>query len=95
MTCVQQGCPEPRGNACHCAGCHETFSSVTPFDLHQRLDGGKVTCLSPAYHRDRKGQLVFAQVRPGVWGRPGQNPAYATAHDENAALSGVAEGGYL
>lgn len=59
---------------CHCAGCHQTFSGVSSFDLHQRLDDGKVVCLSPAYARNQKGSLIFASVRrtpdgKPVWGR--------------------------
>lgn len=74
MTCATNGCAEPRGAACHCAGCHLTFTALTPFDRHQRIDQGQNVCLDPRYLRDRRGKLVFREVRPGVWGENVDRP---------------------
>jgi hypothetical protein len=34
---------------CHCTGCHRTFSSISGFERHQRLEKGScnVVCLDP------------------------------------------------
>ncbi|GLY32016.1 hypothetical protein [Kineosporia sp. NBRC 101731] len=50
----------------HCSGCHEVFVS-SGFDKHQRINGGKVTCLPPA------DVGLIAREKPwGVlWGMPG------------------------
>jgi hypothetical protein len=89
MSCA---CSFTGSSACHCAGCHSTFSSVTAFDLHQRLDDDKGNvCLAPAYARDRKGRLMFKVVRaPGgnsVWGRNAENTAFPPARQESEPLS--------
>jgi hypothetical protein len=68
-------CDRPIGsNACHCAACHRTFTAITPFDLHQRLDGERVVCMDPKYTRGRHGDLIFREVRQGVWGRNAERP---------------------
>lgn len=88
-------------SVCHCAACHETFTAVTAFDLHQRLDAsGRNVCLVPAYSRNKKGVLVFKVVRltPDVcpvWGtnRPdlaGADKPWATCTQESAAVSAAA-----
>jgi hypothetical protein len=68
MTCATEGCAEPRGAQCHCAGCHFTFTAIRPFDLHQRISKGSLTCLNPRYARDRNGKLIFREIRIGAWG---------------------------
>ena len=35
-------------STCHCAGCHETFTSISAFDVHQRIDGYSLRCLKQA-----------------------------------------------
>ena len=48
---------------CHCAGCHQHFSSVSAFDLH-RVSG---ECIDPAGHS----RLVVRSGPHGVvWGQP-------------------------
>jgi hypothetical protein len=77
MSC---NCPFTGSSTCHCAACHQTFSSITAFDLHQRLDGDRNVCLAPAYARDRRGKLMFKVVRGpaggSVWGRNAENTAF-------------------
>ena len=58
---------------CHCAGCHETFTSVSAFDLHQRIDDGEEVCINPELLRKRDGDKVLAECRKtpdgrAVWG---------------------------
>jgi hypothetical protein len=57
---------------CHCAGCHRTFTSVTPFDLHQKPTGewGKVECTDPATMFKRNGDPVFTAYRETPEGSP-------------------------
>lgn len=31
----------------HCSGCHRTFSGVTAFDAHQRMQDERSVCLDP------------------------------------------------
>jgi hypothetical protein len=33
-------------NMCHCAGCHRTFTSISAFDMHQRIAGRPEVCVS-------------------------------------------------
>lgn len=57
---------------CHCAGCCETFSSTSAFDLHQR--GGD--CADPATVR----RLAAVETAHGtVWGWPRGGDAWWTA----------------
>ena len=52
MSCATHGCPalRPGSTACHCAGCHRTFSNLTLFDQHQdwRANLGSPSCKAPA-----------------------------------------------
>ena len=61
-----------RPGACHCAGCHETFTGISAFDAHRR-DG---KCHDPATLTNSKGRpvgLVRRQDASGclMWGWPG------------------------
>ena len=52
MNCHQRGCPAlpPGSAACHCAGCHETFGTLTLFDRHHDADYGRspaILCRAP------------------------------------------------
>jgi hypothetical protein len=49
-----------RGKACHCRRCCLTFSGPTAFDHH--IKGGQHWAPS---------ERGLAEVRPGVWGSPG------------------------
>lgn len=89
MSC---GCDFGSGlGTCHCAGCHRTFTSISAFDLHQRIDGGRNVCLDPAEARRRNGDPVFAVCRltaegPPVWGQydpRGVRPVPAAMAHEN------------
>lgn len=67
--CHELGCPvlPTRGRRSHCAGCHETFTSVSAFDRHQTLDDGGSVCYDPATRG-----LVLRDG--GLWSRPGDRP---------------------
>lgn len=52
-------------SACHCSGCHQTFSGVTAFDRHQRR--GRHL---PPY------LLGMVRGETGVWTLPGTRPRY-------------------
>lgn len=43
----------------HCSGCHRTFSGVTTFDAHQRMDDGRNVCLDPATLTTKAGEPRF------------------------------------
>lgn len=49
--------------ACHCGGCHETFSGIALFDKHRSQYGEHGRCLDPA-------TLAGVELRDGVWSRP-------------------------
>lgn len=81
---------------CHCTACHESFASVSAFDLHQRLDTGHTVCADPAAMRRKNGNSVLVS-RDGIWGqydprgarpRLSQNcPGKALEHENNAVLA--------
>lgn len=54
--------------ACHCSGCHETFSGVDLFDRHRTLHGEHGTCRHPS-------ELRGVELRDGVWARPAMDEA--------------------
>lgn len=63
-------------SACHCAGCHRTFSSISAFDKHR--DGSHVKgtrhCVDPATLRSKKtGEALLVLVDKGwaCWSVPG------------------------
>ncbi|AYR02438.1 hypothetical protein SEA_AFFECA_55 [Gordonia phage Affeca] len=49
--------------ACHCSGCHRTFTALTPFDRHRRGD----QCLDPA----TLGLIEHQRSGYTAWGAPG------------------------
>jgi hypothetical protein len=66
----------PQGSqACHCAGCHRTFSSLRAFDTHRRDAGDRRECVDPAgvltkeggsaftYKTDKLGALAWGSAR--------------------------------
>lgn len=58
---------------CHCGGCHETFSSLSAFDAHQRGTTPGQLCKKPEEMTDKEGIPVFEQVEKPwgwVWGYP-------------------------
>jgi hypothetical protein len=57
-------------STCHCAGCHRTFTSVTAFDMHQRIQDGRNVCLDPAVMRKGDGTFVMAVLRKTPDGQP-------------------------
>ncbi len=67
-------------NICHCAGCHETFTSVSAFDKHQHLDDdGNAICTDPMSVLRQDGAAWFAVTRrtPAgwpAWGRADSRP---------------------
>lgn len=68
MNCAQFGCPspEPGSRACHCAGCHRTFSNLTLFDAHQQWDregAWSLACKDP-------GALGLVRAGNEVWWTP-------------------------
>lgn len=58
----------------HCSGCHETFTSGTGFDRHQRIRGGQSVCLDPIEvgleaREDKTGAKVWSLPRGDYsWG---------------------------
>lgn len=51
----------------HCTVCHSTFTSRSSFDMHRR---------GPADNR-RCELDKLAEVRPGIWGRPGADARWS------------------
>jgi hypothetical protein len=60
----------------HCGGCHETFSSLKAFDLHQRITvTGDLVCKDPATLSLDGFELVGRPDRNTgitVWGKSGE-----------------------
>ncbi|NMO00854.1 hypothetical protein HH308_06455 [Gordonia sp. TBRC 11910] len=59
--------------ACHCSGCHETFTSVSGFDAHRRGSA----CKTP----QETGLVRADRDWPG-WQHPGNNPIYSAGEDQ-------------
>lgn len=55
--------------ACHCAGCHRTFSGLGLFDRHRTGYGEHGRCHDPATLTDRSGAPV-GEFRNGMWRGP-------------------------
>ena len=51
--------------ACHCSGCHATFSGITAFDAHRR----RFSCLDPS--------SVGLEPDAGVWRWAGADQRFA------------------
>ena len=64
--------------ACHCSGCHRTFTGLTAFDMHREGDHAKGTrhCVNPA-----SVGLVPANRPWQGWGQPG---TYDGPYEEDA-----------
>lgn len=59
-------CADVRGSECHCAGCHQSFTCMALFDLHQDVDYSRdepVICGLPQ-------ALGLVQDARHVWGTP-------------------------
>lgn len=67
------------GGACHCSGCHQTFSVLSIFDKHRTGNLDHRRCLTPGDHPDK-----FSQAANGNW----QGPAMT---DEQRAARGFTE----
>jgi hypothetical protein len=71
---------QPRGAECWCAACGRMFTSISAFDLHQRLKEGRGACLNPAEALRRNGERLFHAYRERdgmkIWGlwNPQSNP---------------------
>lgn len=67
--CYDLRCPALPGGGrrSHCAGCHETFTSVSAFDRHQTLDGAGSVCHDPATRG-------LVRRDGGLWAWPGERP---------------------
>jgi len=60
-------------SACHCCGCHRTFTGVTAFDIHRT--GG--TCNPPTSLLTEKGEQRLVPTERMYWtgwGLPGERP---------------------
>ena len=55
--------------ACHCSGCHRTFSGVGLFDKHRSAVGEYGACIDPATITDKHDQPVTF-FRDGMWRGP-------------------------
>ena len=60
-------------NACHCGGCHETFSGIWLFDWHRTAIGEHGSCVEPrnVVTGDDKPIMFF---REGMWRGPEMTP---------------------
>ena len=69
FTCGRCGARWRGVNACHCGGCHRTFSGPTLFDLHRSARGtaDHGTCLDPAT-LTKGGALELRD--DGIWHAP-------------------------
>jgi hypothetical protein len=79
-------------STCHCAGCHETFTSVSAFDLHQRLDDDGLTCLDPGEMFRKDGVTrVLTVIRHTLTGDPvwGQYDPRVRQFNVGAEISGT------
>ena len=75
-TCAFRG-----ARTCHCAGCCETFGSLSAFDWHQRMfPPYGIVCLAPDLIQRRDGTYVLHRAQRGYWreGRPDLPPIAAT-----------------
>ena len=61
----------------HCSGCHETFSSLRAFDMHQRIKDGKNVCLPPASTKPPLVARVCGRTGEPIWGESGSLPDLA------------------
>lgn len=63
-------------SACHCSGCHETFSGIALFDRHRSTAGGEHgSCLPPGRLCGTvTGERVMFQ-RDGMWRGPEMDEA--------------------
>jgi hypothetical protein len=60
----------------HCGGCHETFSSLRAFDLHQSMKDGRSVCEKPA-SAGLQGRVDRNVPDLVVWGEKGSIPVPA------------------
>lgn len=77
------GCPaEWYGlNIAHCAGCHETFSTIQHFDSHRSQQGERGRCLDPAGLKvggegKYAGEPLLRRNRRGFWVSARERPEY-------------------
>lgn len=64
--------------ACHCSGCHTTFSGLTLFDQHRTGYGERGQCHNPADMLDRNNDPV-CEHRNGMWRYPEMTDAQKAA----------------
>lgn len=70
---------------CHCAGCHELFSTPQNFDLHR--SNGK--CLQPGRIRTQAKGLLLKRNERGVWVGAGDKPEGLHGEDSPVDRPGV------
>ncbi len=64
----------------HCTGCHQHFSGLSAFDVHQRMDtGGRATCRDPATLVSQDGVSRLLRRPDGVWAYPPMGEAAKAA----------------
>lgn len=60
--------PKTTSGVSKCMACGEVFSSIGPFDLHQRIVNGKVVCTHPLDRKDKDGNPKPMVVNSrGLW----------------------------
>ena len=74
--CARCGAEWKSETACHCNGCHRTFSSLSGFDAHRR----NLKCVDPAtvgLEKNAKGwwRHPLKGNRPANWSEPRQADA--------------------
>lgn len=83
---------------CHCAGCHETFGSLSSFDWHQRLFlPYGIVCLAPELIRRKDGSQVLFRDRRGYWRehRPDLPEVGSVLKGRGRRLGGAGAGGQV
>jgi len=68
VACVTCGQDWTGQLACHCGGCHRTFTGITAFDRHQ-LAG---RCCDPT----QRGLVPVTKLYWSGWGMPGDDPRF-------------------
>lgn len=77
-------------SVCHCARCHQTFTSVTAFDMHQSVGDDGLHCSIASLMVKRDGSPKLAIYRNTPDGRPvwGQFTLQPRQFDSRAEISG-------
>lgn len=59
--------PAIGSSRCKCGGCQQAFNSLAAFDMHQRLDNGRVICMHPLDVVNAKGRHTPMVMNAAGW----------------------------